>query len=107
MSSVIEKYIQLFSNKSNINKNNFSSIIKSIKGVSRNIGRVSKKKLELEKAKIDLKKHYYKLGLYISDKFISKDIHDFSYDDKFKELTKEIESLKSYILSLSENKIKL
>ena len=107
MPSVIEKYIQLFSEKKNVNKKNLFYFIKKIKIISKNILRKSKNRLELEKAKIDLKKKYYKLGLYISNYFITKDNYNFQYDDKFKEFIKEIKSLKSYITSLSKNKIKL
>ena len=107
MASTIEKYIQIFSDKKKSSKKDIVSIINKIKKKSKDLGLKGKVKLELEKAKLDLKKNYYKLGMHISKKFISENMKDFSYDDKFKELVDEIKNLQSYIRNLSNKQIKL
>ena len=107
MPSTLEKYFQLFSNKTRTSKKDIVSFITKIKKGSKDLSIKGKTKLELEKAKLDLRKKYYKLGMYITNKFTSDNIYDFSYDDKFKELIDEIKSLQSYIYSLSNKKNKL
>ena len=102
MPSVIEKYFQFFSNKKKSSKTDLHTFISKVKKETESLSLKGKRKLELEKIKLDLKKQYYKLGVYISNKITSENIYDFSYDDKFKEIIDEINSLQSYIKNLSQ-----
>ena len=55
----------------------------------------SKKRIEVESLKISLKRHYYYLGKHVARQYISKGYSDFSLDDKFKILNKEIKEVLS------------
>ena len=46
--------------------------------------------LEIEKLKIELKKYYSQLGLYVARQYILKGRSDFSLDEKFVILNKNI-----------------
>ena len=65
--------------------------------LSRSIVGKSKKRIEVEGLKISLKRYYYYLGKHVAKQYISKGYSDFSLDDKFKILNKEIkETLNQY-----------
>ena len=66
----------------------------------------AKKKFEIEKSKIELKKKYYDLGAYVS-RHNAKGTFDFSYDNKFKDLINNINNIKSYIENLKNDKINI
>ena len=66
-------------------------------GVDKSIVGKSKKRIEIEALKISLKRYYYYLGKHVAKQYISKGYSDFSLDDKFKILNKEIkETLNQY-----------
>ena len=58
--------------------------------VTHNMFDNSKKRIELEKIKIELKKKYFDLGLYVAKQYIKKGYSDFSLDDKFIKLNDDI-----------------
>jgi len=70
------------------------------------IGYKGKIQLEIEKLKWELKQKYNKLGLYVSEKKISKSITDFSHDNEFLEIVNEINKLKLFIEEREEEKVK-
>ena len=70
------------------------------------IGYKGKIQLEIEKLKWELKQKYNKLGLYVSEKKISKSITDFSHDNEFLEIVNEINKLKLFIEDRKEEKVK-
>ena len=61
--------------------------------LSRSIIGKSKKRIEIESLKISLKRYYYYLGKHVARQYISKGYSDFSLDDKFKILNKEIKGI--------------
>lgn len=60
--------------------------------VSKNVYDLGQDRIEIEKTKLKLKKHYSQLGLYIARQYILKGYSDFSLDDKFISLNNRIKS---------------
>ena len=69
---------------------NYKYFYKNSFNFSKKIVGKSKKRIELESLKISLKKHYYYLGKYVAKQYASKGYSDFSLDNQFKVLNKEI-----------------
>ena len=73
----------------------------------KNAGKVVKtksiKKLELKKLEVELAKKKFNLGSYISSKYFTDKILDFSYDEEFKLMMDDIVSLKEYIDSIENS----
>ena len=72
------------------NGNNLSDYIDKIKKNSKNISDKSLNEIELNKCKLELTKKYY-----------NEKIFDFSYDEEYKKMCKDIYNLKNYIKNLS------
>jgi len=70
------------------------------------IGYKGKIQIEIEKLKWELKQKYNKLGIYVSEKKISKSITDFSHDNEFLYIINEINKLKLFIEEREGEKIK-
>ena len=83
----IIKKINLYKDKIS---RNYQNAYKDSSNISKNIYGQGKKRIEIEKLKISLKKQYYNLGLYIAKQYIVKGYSDFSLDEKFKNLNTEI-----------------
>ena len=49
---------------------------------------------------MELAKKYYLLGKYISRKYYNENILDFSYDEEYKKMSKDIFKLKDYIKNI-------
>ena len=80
--------------------------IKSAVSKGEEIGYKGKIKIEIEKLKWELKQKYNKLGIYVSEKKISKSITDFSHDNEFLDIVNEINKLKLFIEEREGEKIK-
>ena len=80
--------------------------IKSAVSKGGEIGYKGKIKIEIEKLKWELKQKNYKLGIYVSEKKISKSITDFSHDNEFLDIVNEINKLKLFIEEREGGKIK-
>ena len=80
--------------------------IKSAISKGEEIGYKGKIKIEIEKLKWELKQKYNKLGIYVSDKKISKSITDFSHDNEFLYIVNEINKLKLFIEEREGERIK-
>ena len=61
----------------------------------------SKKRIESEKIKIQLKKKYFDLGLYVAKQYIKYGYSDFTIDKKFIDLN---DSIKNKILEYKQTK---
>ena len=81
--------------------NNLSDYIERIKQNSKSLSNKSFNEIEINKCKMELAKKYYLLGKYISEKYYSDKILDFSYDEEYKRMSKEIVRLKKYIKNIS------
>ena len=107
MSTSFDNYLEsLFKKKIEIGEK-LSIFSKKVKNSSKQLSAKGKIKFEVEKTKLELKKKYYQLGMYISDKFFKENKTDFVYDEKFSSLNKEIELLNNYISKIKKQKIKL
>ena len=102
MATIFEKMIFDFNNKVKDNKKRFSSYFKEVKNKSNNLTRYSKIKIEIKKCEFELKQMYKNIGEYISHYYKSDKVLDFTYDEKYKKLIKEIEKLKIYIEDLEK-----
>ena len=71
----------------------YNSIYNNSFYMSRNFLGKSRKRIEIESLKISLKRHYYYLGKYVAAQHISKGYSDFSLDNQFKSLNKEIKKI--------------
>tara|TARA_B100000579_G_C22559390_1_gene723620 strand:+ start:146 stop:445 length:300 start_codon:yes stop_codon:yes gene_type:complete len=81
--------------------NNLSDYLDKIKKNSKSLSDKSFNEIEINKCKIELAKKHYLIGKYISEKYYSDKILDFSYDEEYKKMNKEIVKLKKYIKSIS------
>ena len=98
--SKIDKIVDYLS-KVDLEKNKtFIKYFNLLKRKSRKVSNLSSKKIEIEKTKLDLLKLYYKLGKYVSRKNYNEKISDFSYDDEYQSINKNINKLKLYIEKL-------
>ena len=98
--SKINKIVDYLS-KVDLEKNKtFIKYLNLLKRKSRKVSNLSANKLEIEKTKLDLLKLYYKLGKYVSGKNYNEKISDFSYDDEYQSINKNINKLKLYIEKL-------
>ena len=61
----------------------------------------SKKRIESERIKIELKKIYFDLGLYVAKQYIKRGYSDFTLDENFINLN---ESIKQKIAEYKKNK---
>ena len=85
---------------------NGKKYIKSAVSKGEEIGYKGKIQIEIEKLKWELKQKYNKLGVYVSEKKISKSITDFSHDNEFLYIINEINKLKLFIEEREGEKIK-
>ena len=69
--------------------------------ITSNIFYSSKKRIKLEKIKIQLKKKYFDLGLYVAKQYVKHGYSDFTLDKHFIDLN---ESIKKKILEYQESK---
>tara|TARA_B100001996_G_C18495124_1_gene529204 strand:+ start:113 stop:412 length:300 start_codon:yes stop_codon:yes gene_type:complete len=83
------------------NSNNLSDYIDKIKKNSKSFSDKSLNEIEINKCKMELAKKYYLLGKYMSERYYSDKILDFSYDEEYKKMSKEIAKLKKYIKNIS------
>lgn len=95
--SKINKIVDYLSRVDLAKNKTFIKYLNLLKRKSRAVSNLSANKLEIEKTKVDLLKLYYKLGKYVSKKNYNENISDFSYDDEFMIINKNIKKLKSYI----------
>lgn len=102
MSSIVENYIQKARNGdySNYINNVFKTIVLYFKKYINKI----KIQIRIEKNKLELKKKYKKLGEFVNKSYISDNVIDFSYQDRYFQLNKEIYILDKYLTKLERMK---
>ena len=82
------------------NKKIFTDYLSKIKKNGKILSNRSLNEIELNKCKMELAKKYYLLGKYISRKYYNENILDFSYDEEYKKMSKDIYKLKDYIKNI-------
>ena len=90
INSYKQKYLKQFESFFNISSKTTHGIFQG-----------SRKRIELEKIKIKLKKRYFELGMYVAKQYIKKGYSDFTLDDKFISLN---ESVKKKIVEYKQIK---
>ena len=94
--SIINK---INSYKTKISKS-YSSLRKNSSSATRDIYGKGKKRIEIEKLKIQLKKYYSQLGLYVARQYLLKGHSDFSFDEKFISINQKIKNDSSRLKEL-------
>ena len=87
---MLEKLIRKFNSYKIRIAKKYQSVYNNSSYISKKIVGKSKHRIEIESLKISLKKYYYYLGKYVAKQYISKGYSDFSLDNRFKILNKEI-----------------
>ena len=82
------------------NKKKFTDYFSKIKKNGKILSNRSLNEIELNKCKMELAKKYYLLGKYISGKYYNENVLDFSYDEEYKKMSKDIYKLKDYIKNI-------
>ena len=90
LNSYKQKYLKQFEDFFNISSK-----------ITYNMFDSSKKRIELERIKIELKKKYFDLGLYVAKQYIKRGYSDFTLDENFINLN---ESIKQKIAEYKKNK---
>ena len=85
---ISEKYDKLY-----LNSSDFTRIV----------FKKSKKKIDLKKAELVLKKSYYNLGKYVAQQYMLNKHSDFSLDKRFQELSDKVEKKAKYYKLVKQN----
>ena len=83
---------------------NLSDYVEKVKKGSKEVSDKGLNEIELNKSKVELAKKRYEIGKHVSEKYYNNKVLDFSYDEKYKELSNKIVSLKEYINKLTSSK---
>jgi len=98
---ILNKIDQILNKLAEFNNNNFKDYLNKLKKKSKVLSDKSINEIELNKCKMELAKKYYVLGKYISTKYYNEKILDFSYDEEYKKMNKEVYQLKKYMKNIS------
>ena len=63
--------------------NSYKSVLKKSSYATQDIYGKSKQRIEIETLKIELRKYYSELGLYVAKQYLIRGYSDFSIDEKF------------------------
>ena len=101
---ILNKLDKILEYLSNITSNyTISDYVEKVKKGSKKVSDKGLNEIELNKCKVELARRRYEIGKYISEKYFHDKVLDFSYDEKYKDLSKKIEDLKEYINKLTNN----
>ena len=102
MSGLVENYIEKAKSGeySTFVNNIFKRVIYYVKKYLNKI----KIQIRIEKNKLELKRKYKILGQFINNSYLSENVIDFSYKDKYFQLNKEIYILNKYLSKLERMK---
>ncbi len=81
MNSIIDQYILVMQNLARRIKRKILIFSRFFKNNKNEISSNLYDKFEIEKAKLELKKQYMKLGRYVHKKEQNNNMYDFTYDD--------------------------
>tara|TARA_Y100000768_G_scaffold52358_1_gene34432 strand:- start:2372 stop:2683 length:312 start_codon:yes stop_codon:yes gene_type:complete len=98
---VIEKIVTKLNNYKKRYKKKFDSLSSLSSEITHDLFDNSKKRIESEKIKIQLKKKYFDLGLYVAKQYLKHGYSDFTIDKNFMALN---ESIKNKILEYQQTK---
>ena len=98
---MIEKIVIKLNSYKKRYKKKFDSLSNTSYEITHDIFDNGKKRIESEKIKIQLKKKYFDLGLYVAKQNMKYGYSDFSFDKNFKSLN---DSIKKKILEYQKTK---
>ncbi len=98
---MIEKIVTKLNNYKKRYKKKFDSLSSLSSEITHDLFDNSKKRIESEKIKIQLKKKYFDLGLYVAKQYLKHGYSDFTIDKNFMALN---ESIKNKILEYQQTK---
>jgi len=102
MSNLIDDYIKKINTTYISDKLN--KIFKKIVIKAKQLTKKGRIQVEIEKCKLELRKKYKELGVFINNVYIDEKVKDFSYKEKYFELNREIHRLRNYLDSLKKDK---
>ena len=85
-------------------------INKAFKGIanqSEKVAALSKNKIELERARLELKRKYKELGIYIFNQYDANKVSNFSKDVSYVKLLNDLKNSKLLINRISEERKKI
>ena len=103
MDSMLEKFLTDLDSKINIQQRKIKKHIKGFRKKGKNAIDIGKVKLEIKKIKYELNKEYKKVGEYVADNYIKKNVVDFTYDEKYDAMLEKIKKIYIYISSLEKS----
>tara|TARA_A100001011_G_C14319643_1_gene849837 strand:- start:1012 stop:1317 length:306 start_codon:yes stop_codon:yes gene_type:complete len=87
---LLDKFLEKIADYKKRMYDSYSSFYSSYHNKTKDILDKTRKRVEIEKIRLEIKRNYYKLGKYVAKQNILSGYSDFSMDDKFNELTANI-----------------
>ena len=81
--------------------------LRVVSSKSEKITELSRNKIELEKARLDLKKKYAQLGVYVSSQHEVNNATDFSADIEYTKMLNELKNTKNFVNRIKEERKKI
>ena len=81
--------------------------LRVVSSKSEKLTALSRNKIELEKARLDLKKKYAKLGVYVSNQYEVNNATDFSADIEYTKMLNELKNSKNFVNRIKEERKKI
>ncbi|OUW60112.1 MAG: hypothetical protein CBD58_05150 [bacterium TMED198] len=79
----------------------------SLSSKSEKLTALSRNKIELEKVRLDLKKKYAQLGIYVSNQYELNNATDFSADINYTKMLNELKNSKNLVNRIKEERKKI
>ena len=103
MDSLLEKILSDLDLQINIQQKKLKEHFKGFRKKGKTAIDIGKVKIEIKKIKYELNKEYKKVGEYVSDNYIKKNVVDFTYDEKYDAMLEKIKKINIYISSLEKS----
>ena len=103
MDSILEKFLSDLDSKINIQQKKLKEHIKGFRKKGKTAIDIGKVKLEIKKINYELNNEYKKIGKYVADNYIKKNVVDFTYDEKYDTMLEKIKKINIYISSLEKS----
>ena len=103
MDSILEKILSELDSKINIQQKKLKEHIKGFRKKGKTAIDIGKVKLEIKKINYELNNEYKKIGKYVADNYIKKNVVVFTYDEKYDTMLEKIKKIDIYISSLEKS----
>ena len=102
MDSLLEKIISEINTKSDTYQKQIKKYLEVLKGTGEKVVDLGKIKVEIKRIEYEINSLYKKIGKYVSNRYIDKDIVDFTYDEVFLEKLDQVKKNKIYLNTLKK-----